>query len=292
MTTIKIEVNTGAETYQLVHNQSILTSKPIILFATIHLNPALKQAFVGGAGQTPVWQDKKDYDDQIQQMMSTYDKQEFLIATAGGSITFAAATNLQNARFVSVVGTAPTGNVGNCYGGVNLSSPDANRDRVAYLVGMGRSLAGIGLLCNSKSWMNQAEEQNWQGIAGVNHNIVHAGNTGGHNNSGHYRQDLNGADNAIKTMIISSDPFFYDTREALIKACNDWVAADNSRCVCYPLDDYKNSGGAHRPTAGTAYWYGPALSEVYGLLGNSAAMAMSTTNPLPFSNSTDTWGPI
>ena len=291
MATIKIEIDTDAEIHQLAGSQMAkLVPKPIIVFSSIHINGDLRQAFISGANnQTPVWDDGLDYDDLANEMQP-YDKSDFVIATAGGSILFEAAkSTLKSARFVSVLGTSPTSNVGNCFGGVNLQSLDANSKRVDYLVSNGCTRANIGLFCNPKSAMNQAEEKNWNSIPGVFHPPAHGGNTGNKNDSTHYDKDLAALDPKIHTLIISADPFFQDTKEELIKALNHWLKADSKRRVCYPLEDYKNVSGTP-PTNKKSYWYGPALKEVYNLLGNSAAAALTATSPLPFAKTTDTWG--
>src|SRR5260370_35160435 len=95
-------------------------------------------------------------------------------------------------------------------------------------------------------------------------------------------------------MIIRGDPLFGDSKAKLIGADNQWVAnaPAGSRYVCYPFADYSNanSPSGPTPTHGTASWYGTSLLTAYGLLGTAATLAETATSPLPFSNTTDTWG--
>jgi hypothetical protein len=183
-----------------------------------------------------------------------------------------------------------------CYGGVTLGGLADNSARVDYLVGKGRVRAGIGLFCNAKSPITQYEVQNWGTIAGVNQHIAYGGNTAGHNDASHYPADFNNVHATVTTLIISADPFFQDTKDndrGLIDAANGWIAnapPGTNRYVCYPFDDYANTNGVHRPTAGTASWYGPDLSDAYELLGTSAADALTATSPLPVANTADTYG--
>jgi len=300
MATIKIEINTdtgireGDRTSASMLRARVLT-KPMIVVTTIHLNNQLRAAFEATAGQTPAYHDGIDYS-QIAHYMSQVDGPNRLIVTGGGLIAFLAAKQyIVQGTFVSLLGMVPTGNLGNCYGGVSLNSFGDNSARVDFLVNHnGRARAGIGLFCNPNSPITPDEVQNWATIAGVNQTIAYGGNTGGHNNSTHYLADLNGADPNITTMIISADPFFQDTKDKLIGAANQWVtnAPAGTRYVCYPFADYSNtnSPSGPTPTHGTASWYGPSLLAAYGLLGTAAALAETATSPLPFSNTTDTWG--
>jgi hypothetical protein len=266
----------------------------MIVVSTIKLDADLRIAFEAGAGQKPVYYDGKDYD-QIQGFLSHshLDGPNRLIITGGGLVAFIAARNaITTSKFVSLVGVEPAGNIGNCYGGVTFDSVADNTARVAFLVRKGRAVGNIGLFCNRKSTMNATEVAAWQAIPNVNHTIAYGGNTGNANNATHYLADLNGADAGISTMIVSADPFFQDTKDALIDAANQWVAgaAVGARYVCYPLADFANVQGVHQPTGGTASWYGPSLSDAYQTLGSVASLALNATAPIPFSNLAPTSG--
>jgi len=294
MATIRLEIDTetGLRDGILV-SESMPTQKlaktSMIVVATIHLNLQLRTAFETGAGQTPLYFDGKDYK-QIGGILKKVDGPNRVIATGGGLVAFLAAEkNITTAKFVSLVGMEPTGNLGRCYGGVTLNSFGGNSARVRFLVANGRPRAGIGLFCNVNSPITQYEVQNWGTIAGVDQTIAYGGNTGGQNDSSHYLGDLNGADANITTLIISADPFFQDTKDDLIYACNQWVAGaavGTTRYICYPFADYSNTNGNYQPTPGTASWYGADLSQAYGSLGASAADAVTATSPLPFASTT------
>jgi hypothetical protein len=298
MTTIKIEIDTVGAPHDVVaksepSNQRLATAKPIVLISTISLTRELKQNFKSGAGQTPLWKDGVDYDD-LPTTVKTYDNANGLVVTTGGLIAFSAARdNLMTAYFVSLLATVPTGNIGRCVGGVTVSGYTANADRVDFLVGAGRARASIGLVCNIKSAMNQNEEADWNNIAGVNHTIIHAGNAAGKNNGGHYREAFDAVDAAnITTVVLSADPFFFHSREKLIAQANAWVArgAANLRYVCYPFEDFANTGGTNQPTAGTASWYGGSLLDAYEQIGVTAALQLNNTSSVGFTAISDTSG--
>jgi hypothetical protein len=295
MTQIKIFIDSDQISSDDLHTlaspaKTLISPKPIVLISTIKLTPELKQELKNGAGQNPLFIDGVDYDD-LPSTVQTYDGANRLIVTTGGLIAFQAAkANVVTARFVSLLGVAPTGNLGRCLGGVTVSGFSANSARVTFLVGKGRARAGIGLFCNLKSAMNQAEEQDWATIAGVNQTIIHGGNTNNKNNASHYDQDFAQANGAgITTLIISADPFFFYTREKLISAANNWVAgaAAGTRYVCYPFSDYENAGGQNHP-AGS--WYGGSLLDAYNQIGVLAALQLNSVNPLPFTAIPDTSG--
>jgi hypothetical protein len=124
-------------------------------------------------------------------------------------------------------------------------------------------------------------------------NIVLGGNTDGKNDANRYLADLQKADaKGITTLIISADAFFQDTRNKLIKAANDWIELrrPGERHVCYPLADYKNEKGSHKPKGGASSWYGPSLRDAYYALGVVAGLALEATAPMPFARTSDDWG--
>ncbi len=218
MARIKIEIDTDKASLEGVETLTSpaiapVSPKPMVLVSTITLTRDLKQDFEAGAGQRPLYKDGVDYDD-LPTVLQTYDGANRLIITTGGLVAFNAARDtLTTAYFVSLVGAVPQGNQGRCLGGVTVSGWNANSARVDFLAAKGRSRAGIGLFCNPKSAMNQAEETNWATIQGVNQTILHGGGTGGRNNPNHYPAEIAHANTAgITTLVISADPFFF-TRE-------------------------------------------------------------------------------
>ena len=298
MARIKIEIDTDKASLEGVETLTSpaiapVSPKPMVLVSTITLTRDLKQDFEAGAGQRPLYKDGVDYDD-LPTVLQTYDGANRLIITTGGLVAFNAARDtLTTAYFVSLVGAVPQGNQGRCLGGVTVSGWNANSARVDFLAAKGRSRAGIGLFCNPKSAMNQAEETNWATIQGVNQTILHGGGSGGRNNPNHYPAEIAHANTAgITTLVISADPFFFHSREKLIKAANEWVAgaAAGTRYVCYPFHEYGNTGGQNQPTAGTASWYGGSLPDAYSQIGVTAALQLNSTNPIGFTAVPDTWG--
>jgi hypothetical protein len=126
MAMIKIEVDTEAgirEGAQMPHRSTEnVAARPIMVVSTIKLTQELRDAFERGAGQSARYFGDTDYDDLINKI-SHVDGPDRFIVTAGGLIAFAAAKEAALiSKFVSLVGTEPTGNVGNCYGGVTLKS--------------------------------------------------------------------------------------------------------------------------------------------------------------------------
>jgi hypothetical protein len=299
MALIKIEIDPDKTSSEGTHKKSFegapisifTSSKPIVLISTITLSKDLTKAFTDGALQKPLVYDGVDYDN-LPNVLRQFDGPNRLIVTTGGLIAFKAAkANLTTAYFVSLVGAAPAGVLGRCLGGVIVSSFSANRARVAFLVGKGRAVGGIGLFCNPKSPMNTDEEGDWGGIAGVNQTIIHGGN--GQNDPTHYNAEFAQASAAgITSLVISASPFFFYTREKLIAAANNWIAgaAPGTRYVCYPFDDYGNAGGQNHPTGGTASWYGGSLVDAYGAIGVTAALELNSTTGIPFSPISDTSG--
>jgi hypothetical protein len=73
----------------------------------------------------------------------------------------------------------------------------------------------------------------------------------------------------LRAIIISADPFFQASKDALIQAANNWLTGGANRYVCYPLQDYQNpkSSSNNQPTKGRSTLYGPDLNTVYNLLG-------------------------
>jgi hypothetical protein len=299
MAKIRIEIDTDTGSDEVVHKSlsgKLLPRKPIKLISTIKLDGSLRAAFEADAGNG-VRYFEKEYSELEAFIKDTLDGPDRLIVTAGGLVAFVAAKNAATvANFVSLVGTEPTGNIGKCLGGVTLGSVDANSERVGYLEANGRTRSGIALFCNPLSAMNQAEERNWKNdIPGVNTTIIHGGGNGGHNNANNYDAEFaktNQAPSAITTLVISADPFFYKSREKLIKAANAWIAAAavGVRNVCYPSPSFANNPGNHHPTGTYSWWYGPDLIVAYRALGQCAEDALTTGNPVGFSTVEDTRG--
>jgi hypothetical protein len=298
MAKVKLEVNTDSEADGSLAGDSkpaaAVFQRTYHIVTTIRLDGGLKDAFESGAGDRVRIHHDKDYDDLRQYIRDNLNEPQYLVATAGGSITFEAAKEvLTQARFVSLVGTMPN-SLGACFGGVTMDCIGMNPDRVDYLEGQGHDRAGIGLFCNKKSAMNLAEVAEWGRIPGVSRIISYGGNNlAGKNDPNVYRSNFDEIDPSVTALIISADPFFQKTKNKLIKAANDWIAATPGRRICYPLSDYANPEGNpnQKPKTGS-YWYGPSLMNAYEELGRAAALAKDAANPVGFSDITITKGPF
>jgi hypothetical protein len=92
-----------------------------------------------------------------------------VIATVGGSVVFNALSPEIVAKmppFVSLVGSVPTGSLGNCRGGVSLESFASDSVRKSYIKGLGGGYtdANIYLYTNSNSAMHGAERAAWASV--------------------------------------------------------------------------------------------------------------------------------
>ena len=181
-----------------------------------------------------------------------------VIITVGGGITYAAAAAMAALvkPFVSVVGEAPANPAPQCYGGVTLRSCQADADRIGKtLHGKGFQPTEIGLYYNPKSVMAATENLNWPGGQVIAATVP--------NNEANYAGDLGQFSAGIKAIVISADPFFQDTKDALTAAVNNI----NKYC-CYSVQDFN---GKHLK----ASMHGPKLKEVYSLVGTLAANVLT-----------------
>src|SRR4029077_10668689 len=72
-------------------------------------------------------------------------------------------------------------------------------------------------------------------------------------------------DNNLRAMIVSADPVFQDNKDFLVDKANG-----SNKYMCYPLQIYANTGGAHHPH-GHHTLHGPKLATAYYTLGIKAA---------------------
>jgi hypothetical protein len=263
--------------------------KQMVLISTIKLTKEFRSSFESGAGQTPRYFDYVDYD-ALKNIVNLYDGPDRLIITTGGLIAFnAARDNIKQANYISLSGPLPTGDLSRCLGGVLVSGFGANINRVSLLVGKGYARGNIGLFCNQKSAMNTSEEYDWlNNIPGVNPQIIHAGNSNGHNDSSQYQSNFAQASAlGITALVISSDPFFFYTRNDLIKWANDWITTAPSgapRYICFPFPEYTNSDGSYQPIHKSSSWYGSSLLDAYKQIGVAAALQLSSTSTVGFAS--------
>jgi hypothetical protein len=203
----------------------------------------------GGLGYDPV---------ALQNAISQFnsDTNIQVIITVGGSITYTAAAAVAGLAkpFVSVVGEEPADSATQCYGGVTLRSCQTDTDRIQKtLHGKGFQPTEIGLYYNPKSVM--AENLSWPGGEVVAATVP--------NNKANYPGDLAQFSAGIKAIVISADPFFQDTKDALTAA-----VGNITQYCCYSLQDFN---GKHLK----ASMHGPKLKEVYSLVGTLAANALT-----------------
>jgi hypothetical protein len=192
-----------------------------------------------------------------------------LIVTFGGLITFQAANNTTNnpsKPFISLIGGTPPGvtapGTGNFFGAVSLESYTGNPTRLDHLEGIGYGRAQVTLLYNQRSGMSAEEVRLWSGGPIVNKDD---------NDPTTYTSVFNTIQ--TRAVIVSSDPFFHDTREQLIAAANA-----SGKYMCYPLYDYRNRGGT-MPARGRATLQGPRLREAIVTLGDMAAEVLVSGAP-------------
>jgi hypothetical protein len=232
------------------------------VISSISVTPALKAAIMKGGNFTAQQlsiQDGLGYDQAtLQGVISQFnnDANIEVIITVGGGITYAAAAAMAALAkpFVSVVGEGPATQALQCYGGVTLQSCQADADRIGKtLHGKGFQPTEIGLYFNPKSVM--AENVSWLGGQVIAATVP--------NDEANYPGDLAQFSAGIKAIVISADPFFQDTKDALTVAVNN----TNLYC-CYSVQDFN---GKHLK----ASMHGPKLKEVYSLVGTLAANVLT-----------------
>jgi predicted enzyme related to lactoylglutathione lyase len=231
--------------------------------SSIKFTGQLKQAVAKGgnfsAAQLSVADSLGYSQTAIQTALSTFnsDSNIKLIITVGGGITYQAAANLGLTKpFISIVGETPTNQAAQCYGGVTLQSVQEDIDRIGYLTNAKgiNSPAAIGLYYNPNSAMATNEKAQWPGGQVVAATVP--------NNSNNYAGDLGNFGNTTTAIVVSADPFFQDTKEALIAAANNIT-----QYVCYSVQEFGNANGKSKPKHGKATMHGASLQDAYSLIG-------------------------
>jgi hypothetical protein len=297
MTKIKFEFD--AQSHEQVGLRTSAAPNKIGVVSPITMTPILQNAFANGVGNSRVnikYADKNKYDKgdntALQKAIKVFNNSADLIVTAGGLVAFGAADQAASIHFVSLTGAEPSPSSSLFRGGVSLESVNSNSDRISLILGLGKgfTIGQIGLLCNANSAMNNDEIQDWRFGTGTSDNsqIFTAGNdTSKNNTASTYASDLSAIPNGIKALVISADPFFQDTMDLLILACNNWIAAGAAmstpivRYVVYPSLIYANQGGTNKPTSKSTSLYGPDLVAAYFLLGQVAAIVLVNDATLP-----------
>jgi hypothetical protein len=211
-----------------------------------------------------------------------------VIATVGGSVVFNALAqepNLKMPPFVSLVGSVPTGSLGNCRGGVSLESFASNSARKSYIKGLGGGYtdANIYLYTNSNSAMHALEKTAWSSDGTFIESNV--GDGAGNNDANKFNLDFHGIVPKIPgnaaAIIVSDDPFFGSNQPILVPLLNEWILAGAGssppRKVVYPSQIYGASTTI--PAAGSVI-VGPDLLKAYTVLGalSGGLLANTTSN--------------
>jgi hypothetical protein len=292
MATLKIEIDTESTDRKPSQDLRPMTAKLRIgLASSIRITQDLKKAFEDGVHNGGIQiHPKKDnlrYKKNEKSNLVNAIKQHFntdhLLVTFGGLVTYEAAHLADVTEFVSVVGNEPSTLHGRCWGGVSLECINSNANRLEYLnLDKQIPIANIYLFYNENSEMNANydEVNEWNSLVGANTQIVSGGtNANGDNDYTVYTQNfqqINGDAN-IRGIIISSDPYFQDTKQALVAAANTWLQNGTNRYICYPSRTYR----AASPRAGQSTVFGPSMKEAYFLAGQVAVRAM-TAGKQPF----------
>jgi hypothetical protein len=283
MAQLKIELDTENATSKNMgaRGVSILTSSQVPgLLTSIPLTSDLTNAFIGTLGISNL----------VTRQASSYKSADIItarntlqnspnnctvLATVGGLITCKTlALASGTVPFVSLVGTQPTGNLGNCKGGVTLQSLAWNLVRKAYLANKG--CTNIILLTNPNSAMHAAERLVW-GAAGFVTSYV---GLNGANTASNMSWDFVGdggshaaqiSSSANTGIVVSDDPFFMANRPTLINLANTWLGSDATKFIVYPSQIYSSWTD---PTSGTivtpnprSTLIGPDLVQAFELLG-------------------------
>jgi hypothetical protein len=267
---------TKKATYKIPSFKRKPIASGIGLISSINCTRPLKEAFEAGSGITPTYKCNKGYRG-LSRAVDEFngDGGVGLIVTVGGLIAYKAANSRSTKPFVSLAGMIPSNPGGLFKGLVNLQMYTFNPDRISYLGTKGFQSNHVYLFYNPNSATAQDETGGWTGAT-----PPIEGTTPGDNDAGTYPAAFDTITDQTAAVVISADPFFYDTRDKLIRAANRWVeAAGTNRYVCYPLQNYKNGGPD--PTSGKATLYGPTLEQAYGYLGQLGANVLrNPTGPV------------
>jgi hypothetical protein len=200
-----------------------------------------------------------------------------LIITLGGRMAHEAAVTASSAfpqpkPFMSLMGAAPDTLPNGCVGGVSLESYAHNLERVKYLIARGYNSISLFYNQNAPTSIRDAELANWQSLAmRFPHQVVRSpvqAMLGNRNDQRDYTTTVPTI--VAGAVIVSPDPFFYISKDALLQAFN---SRRRDLYVCYPLHDHAN--GATKPNHGSATLHGPKLKQAIKLLGAIAAFYLN-----------------
>jgi hypothetical protein len=203
-----------------------------------------------------------------------------LIVTFGGvGAATAASHHSTDVPWLMLVGGTlglPDQPSGKFFGGVNLDTFGQNQKRLSHFTNDPPPphripLSQICLLYNPNSACSNAEAGGWTGAPAVRAWT-------GSNDRNKYPNAFGSIPSSIRVVVISADPYFQETKDDLIAAANAWIAAGANRRVCYPLQEYSNTGGGHpHPNPGHTL-HGPSLMDAYQRMGRKARTVLQTGN--------------
>jgi hypothetical protein len=204
-------------------------------------------------------------DDQVKYYnLNGYD----LIVTVGGVIAYDSANRISSKPFFSLLGATPENPCNLFQGGVNLQMYSTHDARIKHLVkDLGYNKTEIYLLFNENSKTKDDEKGKWNGGS------PKQGTTHGHNDTTKYHSTFQGISGKA-AVVLSADPFFYSTREDVIREANTWVR-NGQRHVIYPLKEYANKDGTNKPDDTVSILHGPSLYDGYFALGQLVGSYLS-----------------
>jgi hypothetical protein len=245
-------------------------------------NTSYQRAFERGLGSTPLYLNPEE---RLGYSAASFNAalarlnniaQLNLIIAIGGIVAELPATANMRKNTISLVGGAIQGSAnpgGRFHGRINLESFHTNPARFNHLrTTFGIQRQEICLLANPNSAM--ASTEHGGGFGQVVHAPIDETTTMQQALTA-YTRALAGIDQNRRAVIVSADPWFTQTRAALVQAANNW-AVEGKR-VCYPLQEY----GDASPNRGRTTLYGPSLDDAYFKLGQLAANLINPANPAP-----------
>jgi hypothetical protein len=243
------------------------------VISSIEYTQDLKTAFASGVNDGTItikFKHKIGYNpNQLNNAIDQFnqDSDIGLIVTVGGLVVYQAAETYAAANagakpFLSLVGGTPSSPSSKFRGGVSLESYTTNPNRIQCLIDKGYLESQICLFSNPNSAMQPTETGHWGGANPIQ------GTTPGSNNFNTYQNAILSIPVDVTAIVISADPYFYDSGDALIRAANN-----SNRYVCYPLLDYASVKGA-TPNSGSTTLYGPSLTYAYSVLGQRAVIVV------------------
>jgi hypothetical protein len=241
----------------------------------------LAQAFDRGLGMAGVYrntQDRLGYDAaRYSSALATLngDGQVTLIAAAGGIVSELPATAQPQKDTISLVGGTIAGSVnpgGRFRRRLSLESVASNPQRIAHLARTFHIQPNqICLLANPNSKMAASERGPFATVRSAD---IKATSTPAEITSQYTNAFANLSTRAV---IVSADPWFFQTGSELVRIANQWVTADPARRVCYPLQEYEGHGPARNQTT----LCGPSILQAYEFLGQLAAHVIDPSKPSP-----------